>query len=87
MAPRRPDENPAEGTIRELKRHFYSIMRRKGLPKRLWDYLIVWICETYNISVSSSRYANGRTPVEFITGDTPYISEYLDFGFYDWVTY
>ena len=27
----------------------------------------------------------GRTPMEMITGETPDISEYLDFGFYDLV--
>jgi hypothetical protein len=36
-------------------------------------------------TTSSSRYANGRTPIEIITGETPDLSEYLDFGFYDWV--
>ena len=35
--------------------------------------------------MNSSRYSNGRTPIEIITGETPDISEYLDFGFYDWV--
>ena len=63
------------------------MMTRLGVSKRLWDYLIVWICETYNLSVSSSQYANGRTPIKIITGDTPDISEYLNFGFYDWVLY
>ena len=29
----------------------------------------------------------GRTPLEYIRGKTPDISEYLDFNFYDWVTY
>jgi hypothetical protein len=29
----------------------------------------------------------GRTPMEQITGETPDKSEYLDFGFYDWVWY
>ena len=37
--------------------------------------------------VSSSRYANSRTPIEVITGETPDISEHLDFGFYDWCNY
>ena len=45
------------------------------------------MCETGNITVSGSRYANGWTPIEIITGETPDISEYLDFGFYDLVTY
>ena len=62
-------------------------MVRKKVPKRLWDYLTVWICETGNLSVSSSKYAHGRTSLEIITGETPDISEYLDFGFYDWVVY
>ena len=86
-APRRPNENPAEGTIREVKRRFYQIIHKKAVPKRLWDYLIVWICETSSLSVSSSKYANGRTAVEIISGETPDISEYLDFGFYDWILY
>lgn len=85
--PRRPNENPAEGAIWEIKRWFYRVMNNKWVPKRVWDYLILWICETASLSISSSRYANGRTPIEVITGDTPDISEYLDFGFYDWVIY
>ena len=47
----------------------------------------VWTCETGNLSVSSLRYAKGKTNLEIITGETLHISEYLDFGFYDWVTY
>ena len=86
-APRRPNENPAEGAIREIKRRYYRVLQRKNVPQRLWDYLLVWICETGNLSVSSSRYANGRTSIEIITGETPDISEYVDFGFYDWVVY
>ena len=57
------------------------------VPYRLWDYLIVWVCETDNLTVSSSKYANGRTPLELMTGETPDISEYVDFSFYDWVNY
>ena len=30
---------------------------------------------------------NGRTPIDKLTGETPDISEYLDFGFYDWVIF
>ena len=62
-------------------------MIKKGVPKRLWDFGLVWISETGNLTVSSLRYANGRTPLEIVTGKTPYISEYTDFGFYDRVWY
>ena len=37
--------------------------------------------------MSGSRYAEGRAPLEYVTGETPDISQYLDFGFYDWVSY
>ena len=86
-APRRPNENPAEASIREIKKRWYRIMQKLKVPPRLWDYGITWVCETSNVTVSSSRYAEGRTPLEVITGITPDITEYLDFGFYDWVVY
>ena len=62
-------------------------MMKKKVPRRLWDFGITCISETGNLTVSSSRYANGRTSIEMITGDTPDISEYIDFSFYDWLTY
>ena len=86
-SPRQPNENPAELTIGQRKLQWYRIMTKRKVPRRLWDFGLVWACEIGNMTVSSSRYANGRTPLEYITGETPDISEYLDFGFYDWVTY
>ena len=86
-APRRPNENPAEGAIREIKKRAYRMMFKLNVPNRLWDYLLDWICETANICANSSKYSDARTPLEIITGETPDISEYLDFGFYDWVTF
>ena len=65
----------------------YRVMVKKRVPRRLWDFGMVWICETNNLSVSSSRYSKGRTALEMLTGETPDISEYTDFSFYDWVTY
>ena len=57
------------------------------MPKRVWDYLAVWVCERGDLYVSSSRYNNGQNALEIVTGETPGISEYIDFGFYNWVTY
>ena len=85
--PYRPYQTPAESAVREIKKRWYRIMMKKDIPKRLWDFGLVWICETGNLTVSSSRYANGRTPLEIVTGETPDISEYTDFSFYDWVTF
>ena len=86
-SPRRPNENPAESQIRRLKSRWYRVMTKKKIPARLWDFCFQWICETNNLSVSSSKYAKGRTPIEMLTGETPDISEYLDFGFYDRVVF
>ena len=41
----------------------------------------------YHRVKGTSRYSKGRTPLEIITGDTPDLTEYLAFGFYDWVPY
>jgi hypothetical protein len=62
-------------------------MLKKKVPARLWDYGFSWVCETENICANLSKYVEGRTPIEIITGDTPDISEYLDFDFYDWVVF
>jgi hypothetical protein len=62
-------------------------MLKKKVPARLWDYGFAWVCEIENVSANLSKYADGRTPIEIITGDTPDISEYLDFEFYDWVLF
>ena len=60
---------------------------KKNIPDRLWDDGIDYVCEMANLTVNSSRYSDGRTPLEIIIGETQDLSKYLDFGFYDWVTY
>ena len=82
-APWRRNKNPVEGAIREIKKRWYRIQAKIKVPYRLWDYGITSVCETGNLTVNSSIYLNGRTPLEIITGETPDVSEYLDFVFYD----
>jgi hypothetical protein len=53
----------------------------------LWDYCFTWVCKTENLCAKLFKYAEGSTPIGIITGDTPDISEYLDFEFYDWVAF
>ena len=85
--PHRPQQNRAESVIREVKRRWFRQMTKKRVPKRLWDYGIVWICEVMSLTANSNFALEGRTPLEQLTGETPDISEYLDFSFYDWVWY
>ena len=79
----RPNQNPAESVIRELKKKWYRILYKMNCPIRLWDYGLQYAAEIMNVTASNSGNLNGRTPLELITGETPDISEYLDFGFYD----
>ena len=87
MAPRRPNENPAEDAIREIKVKWYTIQQKYKIPNQLWDYGLTYVVETQNMTVNNSRYANGRAPTKIIIGETPNISEYIDFKLYDWVMF
>jgi hypothetical protein len=60
-------------------------MVKKKVPKRLWDYGFRWVCEIQNRTSNTARGLNGRCPLAKVTGESVDITEYLDFGFYDWV--
>jgi hypothetical protein len=62
-------------------------MVKRHVPKRQWDYGIVWACKIMSLTSNTAFNLEGQTPMEQITGETPDILEYLDFGFYDWVWY
>ena len=82
------NQNPVEGVVRELRRKWYRTMVRNRVPKKLWDYGIVWISEIHSMThTSAGNRLKGAIPLERVTGDTVDISEYLDFGFYDKVWY
>ena len=85
--PHRPQQNRAESVIREVKRRWFRQMTKRRVPKQFWDYGIIWVCEVMSLTANLSFALEGRTPVEQLTGKTPDVSEYLDFGFYDWVWY
>jgi hypothetical protein len=85
--PYRPNHNFAEGVIREIRRKWFRVMVRKNVPQRFWDYGMQWVCDIQNRTSNTARGLDGRCPLERVTGETVDISEYLDFGFYDWVWY
>ena len=37
------------------------------------------------LTASNAAGLSGKTPLGALTGETPDISQYLDFGWYDWV--
>ena len=69
--------------IRELRKRWFRVMLKQRAPNRIWDYGIHWVCEIIQRTASNSGRLRSRTPLEQLTGETPDISEYLDFSFYD----
>ena len=71
--------------VRELKKCYHKKMAESSVPKRLWDYGIKHTAKLGQLIPRNKL--DGRTPWETVTGNTPDISEYLDFDFYDLVWY
>ena len=85
--PHHHNQSKVEGIVREIRKHWFRIMLKKKVPKQLWDYGIKWVCEVMQRTSSTSGGLSRRTALEQLTGETPEISEYLDFTFYDWCWY
>ena len=84
IEPYTPKQNRAEGMIGRLKRRWKMRMIKNNVPMRLWDYGFKFESE---IMIRTSRHPGERTAYEKITGETPDISEWMDYDFYDWVYY
>ena len=84
IEPYTPNQNFAETVIGWMKKRWRNQKRKKDIPNRLWDYSLMYEAELFNMI---ARGSDKRTGYERVTGDTPDISEYLDYEFYDWVYY
>ena len=62
-------------------------MMKRSVPKRPRDYGLRWVVEIMQRTASSAGNLHDRTGLEKVTGETPEISEYVDFRFYDWCWY
>ena len=80
---KRSNQNAVEGCIRELRRRWYRTMFRTYCLRALWSYGIPYVSKIMQIMASFAADLQGRKPLEALTGETPDISQYLDFGFYD----
>lgn len=85
--PYSPFQNRAEAGIGELKRHVNRFMARTNAPKKLWDFCAVYTADLRNRLALPLYQLHGRTPIEALTGNTPDISEFLEFKWYQpiWV--
>ena len=55
-----------------------------NVPKRLWNFCLVWESEIITRVVSD---CTRRAEYKILTSETPDISEWLDFDFYEWIQY
>ena len=60
-------------------------MNKSGAPSSLWLFCAQWLSSIHNIT--SKEQLKYRTPYEIRHGDTPDISPYLQFTFYEPVLY
>ena len=81
------NQSKVEGIVWEIQKRWFRIMLKKKVPRWLWDYGVKWVCEVMQCTASTSGDLSGQTALKQLTGETPKISEYLDFTFYDWCWY
>ena len=62
-----------------LKSKWKKRIVRRNVPAKVWDFGLIWESEIY----SRTAKPGARTGIEVLTGETPDISEWLDFEFYD----
>jgi len=72
----------AEREVGTLSKRWKLQMTKKNVPKRLWDFGLVYESE---ILSRTARGSDTRTGYKEVTGQTPNISEWTDFEFYDLV--
>ena len=58
------------------------MLRHTRVSKRLWVYVAIYVSEVRSCRAHQSYKLHGRTPYEFVAGDTPDITEWLEYDFY-----
>ena len=79
---RKNQNHAAEREIGNLKKRWKLRVSKRNVPRRLWDFALIYESELLS---RMARGSNRRTGYEEVTGETPEIGEWLDFEFYDTV--
>jgi hypothetical protein len=80
-------QNRAEASIREIKRGIKRATLWSRSPKRLWDFCGQWVAAIRRLMAHDISGLHDRVPSEAIEGNTPDISEYAQFDWYEYVWY
>ena len=79
--------NAAEASIRELKKASARRQTKAGSPKRLWDHSLEFESLIRSHTVNSCFELQGQVPETYIKGETADISEFAEYGWYQWVMF
>jgi hypothetical protein len=85
--PYSPWQNRAETEIGELEKAITRWRRKTNSPAKLWCYCGEWVARIRSLTAHNFDYLHGRVPEEHVSGDTPDISEFSLFTWYQWVWY
>ena len=80
-------QNRAEAAIRDIKSGIKKASLRARSPKRLWDFCGEWVASVRRLTAHDMPTLQGRVPSEIVEGNTPDISEYAQFDWYQLVWY
>ena len=80
--PYSPWQNQAEAGIQEHKKQVLRVLRQTRASKHLWDYAAIYVAEVRSCTAHQLYELHGRTPYEIVAGDTPDITEWLEYDFY-----
>jgi hypothetical protein len=82
-----PWQNAAEGTIRELKKGSGRKLIVAKSPKRLWDDCLELEAYIKSHSAHDIYGLKGEVPETIMMGQTPDISPFAEYEWYQWVKY
>jgi hypothetical protein len=85
IEPHSPWMNRAEGEIGRFKTHYRRIMNRWQCPETLWCFGALYTSRIRELVARTNL--NDRSAIEVMTGETPDISTFTDFDFYQFVIY
>jgi len=85
--PYSPWQVKAELANRELKKAVRYRLHKSNAPRRLWDYCSRYQADIRNLTAHPLFALDGRTPHELVTGNTPDISKFTDYEWYQNVWY
>ena len=85
--PHSPWMNMADNGVRELKKASAQQMLKTHSPKPVWDHCLELQAFIKSHTAGTSFGLNGETPETMLTRETADISEFAQFGWYDWVKF